>query len=158
MLRSHKTHVALLHFNQVAWILWLTSLLISPSFWIIEPKYLKWLLIAVFLVYLVLRYYNLGFPVLLNLYSIYSVLTLLNLKPRDSKFFLYISNSAFTPTLILSTRIISSANNIHHGISSWIVLISPFITMANKNGLNADPWCNPIVIEKSEKSSDFKTI
>jgi len=32
MLRLHKTPVALLHFNQSAWILWLTSLLISPSF------------------------------------------------------------------------------------------------------------------------------
>jgi len=34
MLQSHKTPVALLHFSQPAWILWLTSLSISPSFWI----------------------------------------------------------------------------------------------------------------------------
>jgi len=45
MLRLHKTPVALLHFNQPLWILWLTSLSISLSFWIIELKYLKWLLI-----------------------------------------------------------------------------------------------------------------
>ena len=41
MLRSHKTPITLLHFSQPAWIIWLTSLLISSSFSIIEPKYLK---------------------------------------------------------------------------------------------------------------------
>jgi len=41
MLHSHKTLIVLLHFNQSTWIRWLTSLLISSSFWIIEHKYLK---------------------------------------------------------------------------------------------------------------------
>ncbi|KAK9100802.1 hypothetical protein Scep_024232 [Stephania cephalantha] len=48
----------------------------------------------------------------------YSVFILLNLKPLDSNVFLQSSNFLFTPSLLSSTKIISSANNIHHGISS----------------------------------------
>ena len=117
MLRSHKTPVTLLHFNHPAWILWLTSLSISPSFWII---------------------------CLLNLHSIYSVLALFSLKSRDFRVCLHNFNLAFTQALVSSTR----ANSIHHGISFWIALVNSSITMTNKNGLNVDPWCNPVVIEK----------
>ncbi|KAK9135364.1 hypothetical protein Syun_014694 [Stephania yunnanensis] len=43
---------------------------------------------------------------------------LLNLKPLDSNVFLQSSNFLFTPSLVSSSKTISSANNIHHGISS----------------------------------------
>ncbi|KAK9152093.1 hypothetical protein Syun_010402 [Stephania yunnanensis] len=48
----------------------------------------------------------------------YSVFVLLNLKPLDSNVFLQSSNFLFTPSLVSSTKTISSANSIYHGIFS----------------------------------------
>ncbi|KAK9142950.1 hypothetical protein Syun_012350 [Stephania yunnanensis] len=88
-----------------------------PSFCMIDPRYLKWFTLETS------NSPNFTTPssrclVFPNSQCMYSVFVLLNLKPLDSNVFLQSSNFLFTSSLVSSTKTISSANNIHHGISS----------------------------------------
>ena len=78
------TSEAFLHFNHPTWILCVTSPLISPLLYIIDPRY--WKLDTFGIICSPIFTSKLLFVCLfLNLYSIYSVLFLLRWKPFDSK-------------------------------------------------------------------------
>jgi hypothetical protein len=83
----------------------------------------------------------------LNWHLIYSILVLLNLKPFDSKICFHNSSFWLTLILILSISITSSAKSMHQGTSSYMSFIISFITKVKIYEFNADPWCNPILIE-----------
>ncbi|KAK9151116.1 hypothetical protein Syun_009425 [Stephania yunnanensis] len=88
-----------------------------PSFRMIDPRYLKWFTLGTSTSpnFTTPSSQYLVFP---NSQCMYLVFVLLNLKPLDSNVFLQSSNFLFTPSLVSSTKTISSANNIYHGISS----------------------------------------
>ena len=123
-------------------ILWFTSFSISPSLWIIDPRYQKLSLFSIsWPSSLTVPLYM--FWLLLNLHSMYFVLVRINRKPLDSWAFRQISNLTLTSLLVSSIKTISSAKNVHQGTSSWINLIRSSITSAKSYGLKEDPWCKP---------------
>jgi hypothetical protein len=61
------------------------------------------------------------------------------LKPLGSKDSLYSSNLLFTPALVLPIKTMSSANNIHHGTSSYKCPVNSSIITTNKYGLKGNP-------------------
>ena len=134
MRRSCNTPEALLHLTHPTWTLWFISSPISPSCWIIDPKYLNFSLfriswLAIFTIS------SFVFLFSLKLHFIYYVLVLLILKPLDSRTSLQTSNLAFTPDLVSSINTISYANNIYQELSSWICLVNSSITNAKRYGL-----------------------
>lgn len=73
--------------------------------------------------------------------------SLLTLKPFDSSVSRRSSNFALTSTSVSSINTVS-AKVIVQG-SSVCTLFSSSIRTINRNGLSADPWCNPVVIANS---------
>ena len=116
-------------------------LLDVPSILNMDPRYLKHPLEAVsfssnFIVPLVIAF-------MLKLHSMYSVLCRLNLKPYESHSCLYYSNIAIAMFLVLSTKIMSSAYDMHQ-VTSPCIDRDPL----RKVRLSVQP-CWPIVIAKS---------
>lgn len=93
--------------------------------------------------YIDLHFYFCFICYVLNLHSRYSVLVRLNLKPLDSMVCLLSFSLWLIPLHILSIKTMSSANNMHHDTSRYICLVNSSITMANRNELRDDSWCNP---------------
>lgn len=79
----------------------------------------------------------------LNLQSKYSVLSLLNLNPLDSKVFLHASSFALTLPRVSSIVTIFSATNIHHDPPHWICCVNWSINKGNKNELTIDHHTTP---------------
>ena len=75
----------------------------------------------------------------------YSVFDLLTLTPLLSIAYLQDFSLRSTSSLVSSQITISSANSIDHGGSLLTSSVSLSIIIANRNGLNADPWCSPIL-------------
>jgi hypothetical protein len=82
----------------------------------------------------------------LNWRLIYSVLVLLNLKLFDSKGYLHNSSFWSTPILFSSISTTSSAKSIHQGVFPYMSFMISSITNVKIYWLNADPWCNSILI------------
>ena len=92
----------------------------SQQIWNMDPRYLKHSLKAIsfyssFIVPIVIAF-------VVKLHSMYSILLRPNLKPCNSNYCLHRSNLTFTPSLISSTKIMSSANNMQHDTSPCIDL------------------------------------
>lgn len=92
--------------------------------------------------------------VMFQIESKYSIFVLLSLNPSDSKVLLYFSNLVLTPSLVSSTKTISSTNNIYNNTSSWTSFMSSSIRIVKRKGLKVTPWCNLISINKSSVSSN----
>ena len=73
-------------------------------------------------------------------YLVFDLLTFILLL---SNAYLQDSNLCSTSSLLSSPITISSANSIVHGGSLLISSVSLSIITANRNGVNADPWCSP---------------
>ena len=78
----------------------------------------------------------------------YSVFDLLTFIPLLFNAYFQDSNLRSTSSLVSSQIIISSANSIVHGGSLLTSSVSLSIITANRNGLNADPWCSPTLTLK----------
>ena len=78
----------------------------------------------------------------------YSVFDLFTFIPLLSNAYFQDSNLHSTSSLVSSQITVSSANSIVHGGSLLISSVSLCIITANKNGLNADPWCSPTLTLK----------
>ena len=127
---------------QCSYLIWFTSSSISPFLWIIiqdieSPRSLVTLDYQVLQALSLCRYFY-------YTYILWNFNLVLNQKSLDFKAFNQISN--LTPSLVSSTRIISSAKSVHYGTSSWIYLVSLFISSGKIHALNVDHWCKTIVI------------
>ena len=78
----------------------------------------------------------------------YSVFDLLTFIPLFSNAYLQHSILCSTSFLVSSQITISSANSIVHGGSLLTSSVSLSVITANRNGLNADPWCSPTLTLK----------
>ena len=78
----------------------------------------------------------------------YSVFDLLTFIPLLSNAYFQDSNLRSTYSLFSSQNTISSANSIVHGGSFLNSSVGLSIITANRNGLNADPWCSPTLTLK----------
>ena len=78
----------------------------------------------------------------------YSVFDLLTFIPLLSNAYFQDSNLRSISSLVSSQITISSANSIVHGGSLLTSSVSLSIITANRNGLNADPWCSPTLTLK----------
>ena len=78
----------------------------------------------------------------------YSVFDLLTFIPLLSNAYLQDSNLRSTSFLVSSQITISSANSIVYDGSLLTSSVSLSIITANRNGLNADPWCSPTLTLK----------
>ena len=114
-----------------------TSLSQLPLSCTVDPKYLNSFTLDTFVssIFTV----SLSFPPFTHKYS---VLDLLNFISLLSNAYLQHSNLRSTSFLVSSQITISSANSIVHNGSLLTSSISRFIITANRNGLNADPWCS----------------
>ena len=72
----------------------------------------------------------------------YLVFDLLTFIPLLSNAYFQDSNLRSTSSLVSSEITISSANSIVLGCSLLTSSVSLFIIIANRNGLNVDPWCS----------------
>ena len=132
-----------LHPFHPACTLFFTSLSHSPLSCIVDPKYLNSFILSAFVssIFTVL----LSFPPFMHRYSIFDLLIFIPLL-----FNAYLQNSSLRSTfsLVSSQITISSANSIVHGGSLLSSSVSLFVITANRNGLNADSWCSPILTLK----------
>ena len=114
-----------------------TSLSQLPFSFTVDPKYLNSFIFGTFVssIFTV----SSSFPPFMHRYSVFDLLTFIpllsNAYPQDS-------NLCSTSSLVSSQITISSANSIVHGGSLLISSVSLSIITANRNGLNADPWCS----------------
>lgn len=117
-----------LHFKHRVLILYMTSFSISPSRWIIGPKFRKLSLLGISYPFIYLFFI---FDFWLKLHLIYFVIALLILNLVDFKVSLH--TSIIASNLLHSHRpTISSTNIIYHGTFSWICLVIISITVASK--------------------------
>jgi len=113
----HKTLEAFFHFYHPIFIYWLISSSISLFSCMIEPRYLNFSTLGTTAPSMATSFAIPPSPAL-NLQCKYSVFDLLNLKLLASKVSFHYSNLVFAPSLVSSIRTMSSANDIHQGISS----------------------------------------
>ncbi|XP_013785550.1 uncharacterized protein LOC106469594 [Limulus polyphemus] len=73
--------------------------------------------------------------------TIYSVFSLLTLSPLSSIALLHLSSFCSTPSLVVSMRTMSSANNMSQGAGSMIPWPSTSIITSKMYGLREEPWC-----------------
>ena len=78
----------------------------------------------------------------------YLVFDLLTFIPLLSNAYLQDSNLRSTSFLVFSQITILSANSMVHGGYLLTSSVSLSIITANRNGLNADPWCSPTLTLK----------
>ena len=115
----------LLHLFHPACTLFFTSLLQPPLSCTVDPKYLNSFTLGTFAssIFTVLS----SFPPFMQRYSVFDLLTFIPL----------LSNAYFQDSNLCSTSSLVSSQ----------ITISSIIT-ANRNGLNADPWCSPTLTLK----------
>ena len=142
-LLSQITPDTYLHPFHPACTLFFTSLLQLLFCCTVDPKYLNSFILGTFVssIFTVL----LSFPTFMHRYSVFDLLTFI---PLLSNVYLQHSSLCTTSSLISSQITISLANNIIHGGSLLTSSVSLSIITANRNGLNADPWCSPTLTLK----------
>ena len=86
-----------------------------------------------------------SFPPFMHRYSVFDLLTFI---PLLSNAYLQDCSFCSTSSLVSLQIIISSANSIVYGGSLLTSSVSLSIITANRNGLNADPWCSPTLTLK----------
>ena len=141
-LLSQITPDAFLHPFHPACTLFFTSLSQPPLSYTVDSKYLKIPLLLA-LLYPPFSLFRRHFLHLCT--DIWSLTYLLS-----SLFFpMHTSRILVSTSSLISSQItISSANSIAHGGSFLTSFVSLSIITANRNGLNADPWCSPTLILK----------
>ena len=137
-LLSQITLNTLLYPFHPACTLFFTSLSQTPLSCTVDPKYLNSFTLGTFLssIFTV----SSSFPPFTHRYSVFDLLTFI---PLFSNPYFQDSNLRSTSSLVSSQITISSANSIVHGGSLLTSSVSLSIITANRNGLNADPWCSP---------------
>ena len=142
-LLSQLTPDTLLHPFHPACTLFFTSLSQSPLFCTVDPKYLNSFILGTFVssIFTV----SLSLRPFMHRYSVFYLLTFI---PLLSNAYLQDSSLRSTSSVISSQITISSANSIVHGGSLLTSSISLCVIAANRNGLNADPWCTPTLTLK----------
>ena len=142
-LLSQITPDTFLHPFHPACTLFYTFLSQPPLSCTVDPKYLNSFTLDTFVssIFTV----SLSFPPFMHRYSIFDLLTFILLL---SNAYFQDSNLCFTSSLVSSQITISSANSIVHGSSLLTSSVSLSIINANRNGLNADPWCSPTLTLK----------
>ena len=131
----------LLHPFHPACILFFTSLSQLPLSCTVDTKYLNLLGTFVSSIFTV----SSSFPPFMHRYSVLNLLTFI---PLLSNAYLQDSSLRSTSSLVSSQTTISSANSIVHGGYFLTSSVSLSIITANRNGLNADPWCSPTLTLK----------
>ena len=109
----------------------------------VDPKYLNFFTLGTFVssIFTV----SSSFPPFTHRYSVFDLLTFI---PLLSNAYLQDSSLRSTSSLVSSQITISSANSIVHGGSLLTSSVSLSIVAANRNGINADPWCSPTLTLK----------
>ena len=130
---------AFLHPFHPACHLFFTSLSQPSLSCTVNPKYLN----SFILVLLYCIFHLHCFVVIFCIYAQIFVFDLLTSIPLLSNAYLQDSSLCFTSSLVFSQITISSANSIVHDGSFFTSFVSLSIITANRNGLNADPWCSP---------------
>ena len=118
--------------------LFFTSLSQPPLSCTVDPKYLNSFTLGTFVssIFTV----SSSFPPFMQRYLVFDLLTF---TPLFFNAYFQHSNLRSTSFLVSSQITISSANSIVHGGSLLTSSVSLSIITANRNGLNADPWCSP---------------
>ena len=140
-LLSQITPDTFLHPFHPAYTLFFTSLLQLLLSCTIDPKYLNSFALGTFAssIFTV----SLSFPPFTHRYLVLDLLTFIPFLSSAQHFSLRSISS-----LVSSQITISSANSIVHGGSLLTSCVSLSIITANRNGLNADPWCSPTLTLK----------
>ena len=140
---SQITPDTLLHPFHPACTLFFTSLSQPLLSCTVDPKYLNSFTLGTFVfpIFTVLS----SFSLFMHRYSVFDLLTFISLL---SNAYFQDSNLRSTSFLVSSQITISSANRIVHGGSILTSFVSLSIITANRNGLNADPWCSPTLTLK----------
>ena len=120
-----------------------TSLSQLPLSRTVDPKYLNSFTLGtfVFSIFTV----SFSFPPFMHRYLVFDLLTFI---PLLSNAYLQHSSLCSTSSLVSLQITISSANSIVHGGSLLTSSVSLSIINANRNKLNADPWCGPTLTLK----------
>ena len=142
-LLSQITPDTFLHPFHPACTLPFTSLSQLPLSCNVDPKYLNSFTLGTFVssIFTV----SSSFPPFMQRYSVFDLLTFI---PLFSNAYLQHSSLCSTSSLVSSQITISSANSIVHGGSLLTSFVRLSIITANRNGLNADPWCSPTLTMK----------
>ena len=142
-LLSQITPDTFLHPFYAACIFFFTSLSQPPLSCTVDPKYLNSFTLGTFVssIFTV----SSSFPPFMHRYSVFDLLTFI---PLLSNAYFQDSNLRSTYSLVSSQITISSANSIVNGGSLLTSSVSLSIITANRNGLNADPWCSPTLTLK----------
>ena len=142
-LLSQITPDTFLHSFHPTCTLLLTSLSQLPLSCTVDPKYLNYFTLGTFVssIFIV----SLSFPPFAHRYLVFDLLTFISL--LSNAYFQHFSFCS-TSSLVSSQITISSANSIVHGDSLLTSSVSLSIITANRNGLNADPWCSPTLTLK----------
>ena len=137
-LLSQITPDTFLHPFHPAYTLLFNSLSQLPLSCTVDPKYLNYFTLGIFLssIFTV----SSSFPPFVHRYLVLDLLTFIPFLSSAQHFSLCSISS-----LVSSQITISSANSIVPGGSLLTSSVSLFIITANRNGLNADPWCSPIL-------------
>ena len=133
----------LLHPFHHACTLFFTSLSQSPLSCTVDPKYLNSFTLGTFVssIFTV----SSSFLPFMHRYSVFDLLTFI---PLLSDAYLQDSNLCSTSSLVSSQITISSANSIVYCGSLLTSSVNLTIITANRNRLNADPWCSPTLTLK----------
>ena len=131
----------LLHPFHSACTLFFTSLYQLPLSCTINPKYLNSFTLSTFASFIFTV--SLSFSPFMHRYSVFDQLTFI---PLLFNAYFQDSNLCSTSSLVSSQITISSTNSIVHDGSLLISSVSPSIITANRNGLNADAWCSPVLV------------
>ena len=142
-LLSQITPDILLHPFHPACTLFFTSLSQPPLSCTVDPKYLNSFTLGTFVssIYTV----SSSFPPFMHRYSVFDLLIFI---PLLSNAYLQDSNHRSTSSIVFSKITISPAKSIVHGGPFLTSSVSLSIITANRNGLNADPWCSPTLTLK----------
>ena len=136
-LLSQITPDTLLHPFHPARTLFFTFLSQPPLSCTVHPKYLNSFTLGTFTssIFTV----SSSFLPFMHRYSVFDLFTFI---PLLSNAYIRDSNLRSTSSLVSSQITISSANSIVHGGSLLTSSVSLSIITANRNRLNADPWCS----------------
>ena len=142
-LLSQITPDTFLHPLHHACTLFFTSLSQLPLSSTVDTKYLNFFTLGTFVssIFTV----SSSFPPFMHRYLVFDLLTFI---PLLSNAYLKHSSLHSTSSLVSSQITISSVNRIVHGRSLLTSSVCLSIIIANRNGLNADPWCSPTLTLK----------
>ena len=137
-LLSEITPDTLLHPFHPSCTLFFTSLSQPPLSFTVHHKYLNSFTLGTF-VFSIFTFSS-SFPPFMHKYLVFDLLTFITLLYNT---YLRDSSLRSTSSLVSSQITILSTNSIVHGGSLLTSSVSLSIITANRNGLNADPWCSP---------------